>query len=100
MIWQDVVFGVGGFVFAASLVPTIRARQKPAPSTCLLTAGVLTAYLLALGTLGLWLGTASTSMTALAWYVLAWQSRRGLVVQPTDDERAVGDYYGLDGRDV
>lgn len=76
MIWQDVVFMIGGFVFAPSLLFMIRAKDKPPVATSLPTAIVLTVYLLLYATMGFWLALASTALTAVAWWVLFIQRRR------------------------
>lgn len=76
MVWQDIVFAVGGFIFAPALVFAIRAREnKPPIKTSLPTAIVLTVYLVCYGSIGYWLAVGSTTLTALAWYILVWQER-------------------------
>lgn len=73
MIWQDVVFGIGGFVFALSLLPSIFSKDKPALLTSVINGVVLTLFLVAYATLGLWLGAIALSITTFLWYVLAIQ---------------------------
>ena len=73
MLWQDWIFMVGGFIFSIALIPTIRDKDKPSVKTSLLTAGVLTAYLICYATLGLWLGFTSGVLTTGAWFLLAYQ---------------------------
>lgn len=77
----DVIFGVGGVIFAANLVPTIllQARTKVCSITrftAFTTAAVLWAYLLADILLRLPLATATGAATATAWTVLSWQAVR------------------------
>lgn len=76
MIWQDIVFMVGGFIFAPSLFFSILSRKnKPPVKTSLPTAIVLTTYLACYATMHFWLALGSTALTAAAWYILAWQRR-------------------------
>ena len=75
MIWQDVVLMIGGFVFSIALIPSIRGKQKPAKSSCLLTGSALTVYSIVYFTLGLWLACVSGVLTALAWWILLFQRR-------------------------
>ena len=75
MIWQDVVIMVGCFGLAVALLPSIFSKAKPARSTCLLSAVILTAFTVSFGTLGLWLSTAAEAVAALCWYILLIQKR-------------------------
>jgi len=77
MIWQDLVFMVGGFVFAPSLLFLIRSKDKPPKRTSLPTAIVLTAYLACYATMHFWLAFISTALTAICWYILFWQKKEG-----------------------
>lgn len=70
MIWQDMVFMIGGFIFAPSLWFMIRAKDKPPVKSSLPTALVLTAFVITYITMGFWLATISTALTALCWFVL------------------------------
>ncbi len=76
MIWQDVVLSVGGFVLALGLLPLLRAPVPPPIKSSLTMAGVLTAYIVAVGTLGLYLSAASLGLQTVAWYALAWRGWR------------------------
>lgn len=76
MIWQDLVFMVGGFIFAPSLYFMIRDKNKPPIKTSLPTAIVLTAFVINYVTMGYWLATTSTVLTAICWYVLFFQKRK------------------------
>lgn len=76
MIWQDLVFMIGGFIFAPSLVFMIRARSKPPVATSLPTAAVLTIYLVCYATMSFWLAFLSTALAALAWWILFMQGRK------------------------
>jgi len=73
MIWQDIVFMAGGFIFAPSLIFMIRSKQPPPVATSLPTAIVLTVYLACYATMHFWLALFSTALTALAWWLLFYQ---------------------------
>lgn len=75
-MWQDVVFALGGFVLSGGLFPMVRQREKPPLRSSLTVAGVLTAYVAAMVTLGLWLAATSTGVQVAVWLVLALQRFR------------------------
>ena len=75
MLWQDILIMIGGFGFSIALWPSVRSVNKPPRSTCLITGGILTSYCIAFFTMGLWLSTISTTLTALMWWVLFFQRR-------------------------
>lgn len=69
--WQDIVFGVGGFIFAMALIPSILHKaNKPAAATSLITAVLLTLYCACFLTLNLLLGFLSGLLSATAWWIL------------------------------
>ncbi len=76
MVWQDILFMIGGFIFAPSLVFMIRAKDKPPLATSIPTAVVLTCYLIAYSSMNFWLAFISTALTALCWWVLVLQRRK------------------------
>ncbi|MBU1248284.1 MAG: hypothetical protein KKB70_06275 [Proteobacteria bacterium] len=76
MIWQDIIFTVGGWFFLLLLLPSITSEAKPAFLTSLGTGVVLIAYVAAMASLGCVLGAVSTALTALSWFFLAWQRKR------------------------
>lgn len=74
MHWQDIVFSIGSWIFALALVPSIMSKSdKPALSSSLLTAGLLTCYVPTYASLHLWASALSGSVIALAWWILAYQ---------------------------
>jgi len=75
MIWQDVVIMFGCFGFALALIPSIRGKQKPERSSCLLTIILLMAIAICFATLGLWLSMASEITAIIAWAILLFQKR-------------------------
>lgn len=78
MIWQDLVLTVGQLCFFAALIPTIRAKEKPAFKTGLITAVVLTVYIPTFWTLKVYLSVFCTILLTGGWWVLTYQSwKRG-----------------------
>ncbi len=75
MIWQDILMMVGGFIFSVALLPSVLGKEKPARSSCLITGTILTSYVVAMATLGLWLSAGATVLTATMWFVLLLQRR-------------------------
>lgn len=73
-MWQDIVMTIGQFVFAVALIPTIRAKEKPAWTTCLSTATVLSVYVPTLYSLELYISVIATVLVALCWWILFFQS--------------------------
>ena len=70
MKWQDIILGVGGFIFSISLLPSIFGEGKPEMLTSLLTATVLTVFAITYFSLKLRLAALSTILTAICWWVL------------------------------
>ena len=75
LLWQDLVLMVGCFGLGFALFPSIFSKAKPARSTCLMSAVILTAFAVAFATLGLWLSTAAQAFCTTVWYVLLFQRR-------------------------
>lgn len=76
MIWQDVVIMASCFGFAFALIPTIKGKSKPAPSSSLVTILLLSAIAMCFATLGLWLSFASEIASIMAWSILLHQGRK------------------------
>ena len=76
MHWQDWVFSIGGLLVLISLIPTIRAEQKPALTTGVMTAVLVLIFASTMITLHLWLAAVTNYGIAAAWGVLAVQSYR------------------------
>ena len=73
-MWQDLVFSIGGLLFAFALIPSIIDKWgKPSLTTSLMTAVVLSVYVPAMYTLGLYWSTFCTALTASAWWTLFFQ---------------------------
>jgi len=75
MVWQDIVMMAVGFTAALFLLPSIRGIEKPARSSCIVTASGMATLTVCVATLGLWLTTAANLMTTVAWIILAVQRR-------------------------
>jgi len=73
MSWQDWVLGVGGFIFSVALIPSIISKDKPSAKTSLMTASILTVYLLVYISLNLWLACLSGALSAACWWILFFQ---------------------------
>lgn len=69
-MWQDYVFAVGSVLFSLSLLPSFKANNKPAVSTCLMTGLILLAYVVADLSLGLIYASFTTLTTAVIWLIL------------------------------
>ena len=76
MHWQDPVQMICGFMFAIVLIPSIRSKLKPAKSSCLMTAILLTVLVFTFSTLGLWLTALSEVVSASVWWMLYFQQIR------------------------
>lgn len=76
MLWQDIIFTVGSWIFIFSLIPTIQGKQKPELSTSIITTVVLSIFSITYLTLGLKLSAISTTGTAIGWGILAYQRYR------------------------
>ena len=76
MHWQDWVFAIGGLLVLVSLVPTIRAEQKPALTTSLMTTVLVFIFASTMVTLGLILAAVTNYGISAAWGVLAVQGYR------------------------
>jgi hypothetical protein len=76
MIWQDPVLMTCSAFFAVALIPALRAKEKPAIRTSIMTCILLCICGFVDCTLGLWLTAFFTALTALVWGALAEQARR------------------------
>ena len=75
MIWQDIVIMISVFGFAIALIPSIKGKQKPAKSSCVLTVILLSATAVSFATLNLWLSFISEISSIIAWGILLFQKR-------------------------
>lgn len=74
MKWQDIVMVIGQIGFFIALWPALFDRKrKPPPSTCIMTAIILTSYMVCFASLGLKFSPIMQSLVALQWYILFYQ---------------------------
>ncbi len=71
MSWQDAVMSFGGVFVAVSLLPMLRAPEKPPVTTSLPLVVILAAIGVALFTLGLTFAALSTVLQCVLWAALA-----------------------------
>jgi hypothetical protein len=71
MSWQDAVMSFGGVFVAVSLVPMLRAPEKPPVSTSVPLVVILAAISVAVWTLGLTFAALSTVLQCGLWAAMA-----------------------------
>lgn len=71
--WQDVVIAIGNWIFVIALIPTVRAKEKPALSTSILTGAVLAVFSFTFSTLSLLNSAVSAAAISITWFILAGQ---------------------------
>ncbi len=76
MIWQDYVLMIGGMILWISIIPMVRARDKPPFLTSIPTSVILTIFVACLVSLKLYLTAFSTACTAIFWWILVFQRIR------------------------
>jgi hypothetical protein len=64
---------VGGMILWVSIIPMIRARNKPPFLTSVPTSVILSVFVVCLATLKLYLAAFSTTFTAALWWILVFQ---------------------------
>jgi len=74
IVWQELIFTVGGFVFFLALLPSIFSKDKPAFATSVVTASFLSLFVVAFASLELWWSAIAQAAGALAWWILTLQS--------------------------
>lgn len=77
MSWQDIILGVGSWVFLIALLPSVFSKNKPPLFTSVLTGTMLTLFTLVYLSLSLQAAALSTFLVALVWLTLAWQKYTG-----------------------
>lgn len=73
MKWQDAILSFGSIFFTLALIPTIRAAEKPALVSSIMTALFLLSFVVVDFSLGLPVAAVLTVTTAVAWLILAAQ---------------------------
>lgn len=74
-MWQDIIIMIACFGGSLALVPSIRGKNKPAKSSCVLTIIILVAIAVCFATLNLWLSLLATMSSIIAWAILLLQRR-------------------------
>jgi hypothetical protein len=82
VIWQDFVLTFGGVVLAAGLMPALFAPTAPPLKTSATMAAVLAAYVVAMGSLGLYFAAGTVAVQAAIWAALG--ARASRQASPTD----------------
>jgi hypothetical protein len=75
-MWQDTVIALCQLSFVPALLPTIRGTEKPALTTCVMNAVIVSAIAVTQATLGLWYSVSTSSLTVVAWIILTIQKLR------------------------
>ena len=77
MVWQDIIFTVGSFIFAVALIPTIKSKNKPSVITSFVTFAVLVCFVACYISLEYYISAVSGSLTAICWLILYMQKVGG-----------------------
>lgn len=75
-MWQDTVIAACQLAFLPSMIPTLIGKDKPAFSTCVMNAVIVSIITLTFVTLDLWFSVVTGSITASIWVILAIQKWR------------------------
>ncbi|MCA9334237.1 hypothetical protein KC963_04265 [Candidatus Saccharibacteria bacterium] len=76
-MWQDTVIAIGQLAFLPSMIPTLFGKDKPAFSTSVMNAIIVSAIVTAMATLHLWFAVVTGLLIVLVWMILAIQMRPG-----------------------
>lgn len=93
MQWQELVFGLGTWVFIAALIPTIRGEQKPEISTSMTNAITITAFVIAWASQDFWFSVLPATILSGAWFLLAQQRWRANMEMNYWLERDYADWH-------
>lgn len=75
-MWQDTVIAVGQWILAASLLPTVFGKEKPALTTSVISVIVMATFGFTFWTLAFWNAVASSVAGCSIWFLLAVQKYR------------------------
>ena len=75
-MWQDTVIAIAQLAFLPSMIPTIIGNDKPALSTSIMNAIIVTIIVITFATLELWFSVFTGAITATIWTILAIQKVR------------------------
>lgn len=76
MSWQDAVFSAGTIAFAIALLPAIRAKLYPPPSTCFITGSFLFLFAVADASLDLWFAMIFSALSGILWLYMGFCGRK------------------------
>jgi hypothetical protein len=74
MDWHDLVFSIGGIIFALALLPSLFGEHKPSYITSSITSSVLSIFAITYADLGFEYSAIVTFITAGLWLILTYQS--------------------------
>lgn len=66
-MWQDTVIAICHIAFLPAMWPTLRGKDKPALTTSVLNALIVSIIAFTLATLHLWLSFTTSVLIALTW---------------------------------
>lgn len=72
-MWQDTVIALCQLAFLPSMLPSIFGNDKPAFSTSIMNAVIVSVIVVTFVTLRLWFAVATGVMTVILWTILAIQ---------------------------
>jgi hypothetical protein len=72
-MWQDTVIGMCQLAFVPAMAPTILGPDKPALSTSVGSAVIVTIIATTMATLRLWFATTTAALLVVIWTILALQ---------------------------
>lgn len=75
-MWQDTVIAICQLLFIVAMWPTIKGKDKPALSTCIMNTVLVAVIAFCLGTLHLWFSLITATSTALLWLTLVIQKMK------------------------
>jgi D-alanyl-lipoteichoic acid acyltransferase DltB (MBOAT superfamily) len=75
-MWQDTVIAVCQLAFLPAMWPTIKGKDKPPVSTCVMNVIIVCIIAFSLATLQLWFAFTTAMLIALTWAILAVQKLR------------------------
>jgi type III secretory pathway component EscU len=75
-MWQDTVIALCQLAFLPSMLPTLMGKDKPALTTCILNACIVSVIVICFVTLELWFSVITGMLTASIWATLAVQKWR------------------------
>jgi len=75
-MWQDYALTAVQIFFCITLIPMLRAQEKPPLASSISTGLILLIAAATMATLHLWLAAISQTITGIQWFILAYQRVR------------------------